>query len=88
MDLPDKESRIRSGNHAKYKAEIYKETNARLFIESSSKQAREIAKRSGKFVYCFEENRMISPYEVRSLITRIKDKIRRIITKTLKFYRK
>ena len=60
MDLPDKKTRLASGNHALFKAEVYKSTNAMLFIESSFNQAQEIARISGKEVLCTETNQMIS----------------------------
>lgn len=63
-NLPDMESRQKSGEHGKYKAEIYIKTGASLFIESSIRQAKEIATLSGKNVICFETGEMISPTEV------------------------
>jgi orotate phosphoribosyltransferase len=61
MNLPDKETRLRSGSHARYKAEVYKNSGARLFIESSDRQSKEIARLSGKPVYCVESREMINP---------------------------
>lgn len=61
MGLPDKATRLALGNHAKFKAEIYKSVNASLFIESSYQQALEIAQRTGKPVFCFETGQMIKP---------------------------
>jgi len=44
---------------AEFKADIYaKRTWAKLFVESSDKQAKEIHERTGKPVYCVESNRM------------------------------
>jgi FkbM family methyltransferase len=60
MDLPDKKTRLALGNHALFKAEVYKSTDAILFIESSFNQAQEIARKSGKDVLCTETNQMIS----------------------------
>ena len=61
MDLPDMETRQRLGNHAQFKSEIYRETGAELFIESSPEQAADIAKLSGKPVLDFESNRIVTP---------------------------
>jgi len=61
MDLPDKATRLALGNHAKFKAEIYKSVKASLFIESSYKQAIEIVRLTGKPVFCVETGQMINP---------------------------
>jgi len=61
MNLPNKDARIASGDHALFKAEFYKKVNAELFIESSYKQAREIATIAGKPVLCIETEEMIHP---------------------------
>jgi orotate phosphoribosyltransferase len=61
MDFPDKESRVRSQSHAVYKAKVYKETEALLFIESSLRQALEIARLTGKEVLCMETRELSTP---------------------------
>jgi len=61
MNLPDKETRIALGTHADFKAKVYKTTNAALFIESSYSQAQEIARRSGKSVFCTETWQIVAP---------------------------
>ena len=61
VDLPSKEARQRAGCHGEYKAAVYEATDASLFVESSVEQALEIVERTGRPVYCFEENRMIQP---------------------------
>ena len=58
LDLPNKEARIRSNSHAKFKASIYEKVGAVLFLESNDKQAREIAKLTGKQVICVETDCM------------------------------
>lgn len=68
MDLPDKASRLRLGNHAQFKARIFKETNAELFIESSLEQATEIAHISEKPVICFDTSQLIVPNDTYKLI--------------------
>ena len=49
----------RKQKHGVYKAEVYKNSKAILFIESSLKQARVIAKLSGKPVLCYETMEML-----------------------------
>jgi uncharacterized HAD superfamily protein/adenine/guanine phosphoribosyltransferase-like PRPP-binding protein len=61
MNLPDKESRLAAGNHAAFKADVYRTTEALLFIESSLGQARDIAKLANKPVLCTETQQMIYP---------------------------
>lgn len=61
MDFPDKESRIKSKSHAVYKAQVYKDTCALFFIESSLTQAMEIVRLVGKEVLCMETREVISP---------------------------
>lgn len=61
MNLPDKETRLRLRSHAIYKAEVYKKTGAALFIESSLRQSREIARLSGKQVFCLESRELVNP---------------------------
>lgn len=58
MNFPNKEERIASSSHAAFKAEVYESLNAELFVESSVKQAQEIAKLSRKPVFCIETNQM------------------------------
>lgn len=54
------EERANSGiSSVKFKSDIYSMREwARLFVESSEKQAREIHERTGKPVYCVENNKM------------------------------
>lgn len=61
MNFPSKADRIASGTHGKFKAQLFAKTGAKLFIESSAEQAREIALYSGKQVYCFETAQMEYP---------------------------
>lgn len=61
MDLPSKEARQRRDNHAEYKAEVYQETGADLFVESSARQAATICERTGKPVFSYRANEMLSP---------------------------
>lgn len=52
LDLPNKEARIKMGAHGTFKAKIFAQTNAELFVESEPKQAEEIARLSGKPCIC------------------------------------
>lgn len=61
MDLPSKSARILLNNHAEFKANVYGQTRAKLFIESSGEQAIKIAQLSGRFVYSYENNKIIKP---------------------------
>lgn len=61
LDLPSKAERQRLGVHGTFKGEIYKSSDARLFIESEPAQAEKIAEISGKPVFCVETQQMISP---------------------------
>jgi orotate phosphoribosyltransferase len=61
MDLPDKASRQAAGGHATFKAMHYRNTKAELFIESSRHQAMEIARLTGKSVYCMDSREMLQP---------------------------
>ena len=59
LDLPSKKERIKWNQHGIYKGKIYKESNDSLFIESSYYEAIDIAKVSGKPVFCVEKQMMI-----------------------------
>lgn len=50
------QERVQNQLHGKFKAEIYKNSKALLFIESSQCQAEEIYKITNKAVYCLENN--------------------------------
>jgi uncharacterized HAD superfamily protein len=55
LDLPNKETRVRLGLHAKFKSEIYQKYNrTALFIESSKFQSEKIHIQTGKNVFCVE----------------------------------
>ncbi len=61
MDLPNKAARLASGSHGSFKARIYQSTKAILFVESSQRQAVEIARLSGKPVLSMETRQMLYP---------------------------
>jgi orotate phosphoribosyltransferase len=54
----NKKERIRAGNHALRKAEVYKNGQYKLFIESSQRQARSISKLTKKPVLCTDTNEL------------------------------
>jgi orotate phosphoribosyltransferase len=61
MDYPDMAARRAAGAYASFKADIYRTTRALLFIESSPALAAEIARLSGRSVFCMETRKMIEP---------------------------
>ncbi|HXV30423.1 MAG TPA: phosphoribosyltransferase, partial [Sinorhizobium sp.] len=61
LDLPSKAERQRLAAHGRFKAEVYRRSDAILFIESERDQAANIAKLSGKPVLCIETQEMITP---------------------------
>lgn len=61
LDMPSAKDRRHVGCHAAFKAEMFKRTNAALFIESDVHQAEEIARLSGKEVFCMQTREMIYP---------------------------
>jgi len=61
LDLPDAATRRATNPYANYKASVYQETGACLFIESSRRQAVEIANKSLGPVFCTETREMIYP---------------------------
>ncbi|MDQ8204654.1 phosphoribosyltransferase family protein [Pelagicoccus sp. SDUM812003] len=61
MDLPDAQARRKARSHGSYKAEVYKRTRSRLFIESSITQAIEISNASDMPVFCMDTRQMIYP---------------------------
>jgi uncharacterized HAD superfamily protein/adenine/guanine phosphoribosyltransferase-like PRPP-binding protein len=61
LDLPGKEDRLAQPDYYSHKANFYKSSDSSLFVESDINQAIEIANRSNKFVFCVDENIMISP---------------------------
>ncbi|MFA5038104.1 MAG: orotate phosphoribosyltransferase [Candidatus Omnitrophota bacterium] len=88
MNFPDRATRIASGSHAAFKTKVYEESGAWLFIESSKVQAQEIAKYSGKAVFCVETGRMYRPsffyYAINNpakVFIKLKSFIRRILKK-------
>lgn len=62
MQFNTKEERLKSGSHGAYKAQVYKKMKqTNMFVESSRGQAEEIAKITGKAVFCIENERFYAP---------------------------
>jgi orotate phosphoribosyltransferase len=61
MQYPDKASRQAARAYTRFKAEIYAETGAWLFIESSAAVAEQVAALSGQSVFCTETREMLAP---------------------------
>jgi uncharacterized HAD superfamily protein/hypoxanthine phosphoribosyltransferase len=72
LNLPSKEDRMRLKAAPSFKAEVFKKSNADLFIESEHNQAVKIAELSGKFVYALDTVTMHGPGHVSALIERKK----------------
>lgn len=70
MDLPNKEARMRANNHASFKADEYRSSVYKLFIESSLSQAIDINRLTGKPVLCTETFEMI--FNAESLLYNVK----------------
>ena len=79
-DLPDKKARLEDADHGIYKGRVYKQRDhSKLFVESSYKQSRDIARVSEKMVYCVDKRVMIQPkglyaqkYYVRKALRKLK----------------
>jgi uncharacterized HAD superfamily protein/hypoxanthine phosphoribosyltransferase len=61
LDLPSAEERRRQGAHGSFKAKVYKETGAGIFVESEGRQAQEIADLSKKPVLSIEDQAILWP---------------------------
>lgn len=61
LQMDSKEERQLAGVHSTHKAEFYKQSGCDLFVESDVRQAAEIMKATGKYVYCIDDNNMYYP---------------------------
>ena len=61
MNYPSKAARLAAGSHGTFKAAVYRKTDALLFIESSLVQATDIARLTGRDVFCMETREMLNP---------------------------
>lgn len=70
LDLPDMKARQKANNHARHKADTYKDSEYNLFFESSLSQALEINRITGKPVFCTENFEMI--FDAQSFVYNVK----------------
>lgn len=61
LDLPDAASRRQMACHGEFKGRVYRAVDALLFVESSHRQAIEIAELAGKAVLSVEAQQMVYP---------------------------
>lgn len=61
LDLPDVPTKRRAGGGGPFKARVYRRTGAKLFVESSAREAAVISERSGLPVLALEGDRMVHP---------------------------
>ena len=61
LNLPSKAARLAANPHGSFKAQVYANDSADLFIESSAAQAERIADGASKPVFCIETRRMVYP---------------------------
>ena len=69
LDMATREERKAWGKHGVFKGSVYKNNSkASLFVESSYSEAKQIAKTSGKPVFCVETFSLLVHKDVRSFI--------------------
>jgi orotate phosphoribosyltransferase len=61
LDLPTAEERRSTHASPRFKADVYQQTGAKMFVESSLTEASEIADLSGRPVYAMETRQMVYP---------------------------
>jgi len=61
LDMPDGETRLKWGKHGEFKGDVYRNSDACLFIESCESQAYKIANISIKPVLAVDVNQIIYP---------------------------
>lgn len=66
MDYPDAAARRAAGAYAAFKADAYASSGAHFFLESNPRQAREIARRTGRPVYCVSTRALVEPDPIAS----------------------
>lgn len=66
LNLPTKEVRLKWHKHGEYKGQLYKNSNAILFIESSLWEAQKIQRISRKPVFCIETFEMLNNSAIRT----------------------
>jgi len=83
MDVPDMETRRKQGNYGEYKTNVYKSTDADLFIESDPRQAAEICRKANRPVYCYDSNEMMTPSMIDRSQRRISESVAAIKSEPL-----
>ncbi len=85
MNFATKEERVKSGSHGRFKAEHYKRIkDADIFIESSERQAEEIAELSGKLVFCTDTHKVYEEGIVRKTKNKLRHRISMMLPQKLK----
>jgi uncharacterized HAD superfamily protein/adenine/guanine phosphoribosyltransferase-like PRPP-binding protein len=86
LDLPSAAERRKRGVHGSFKAGVFRNSDAPLFIESENRQAEQIALMSGKPVLCLQTHRIIYPgREDRKSDHRLIDRVPRSARETVKW---
>lgn len=75
QNLPDLRTRYEKGNDARFKADVYSGLDAFLFLESSAWQSKEIARQTGKAVFCVDDRTFM---QAEVLEGRVGDTARRV----------
>nr|WP_249788182.1 phosphoribosyltransferase [Bradyrhizobium sp. NBAIM01] len=85
LDLPDMKTRQLLASHGSFKGNFYKESSARLFIESEFSQAVQIARISGKPVFSIEQMQLVRPDQlsITSLTNNARSQFRSITRQNL-----
>lgn len=85
MQYNSKEERLKAGSHGKFKGENYKRLKgAFLFVESDARQAAEIAKISGKMVFCTENQKVYTENSIVKLKEAGKKRIKKMVPRSIK----
>lgn len=88
MNYPDMSARRSAGAYASFKANIYVETGAWMFIESHRELSKQIAVLSGRDVFCMDTREMIGPEEGKYRARRLFDQSTPLGIRMLSTYRK
>ncbi len=89
LDLPNGEARRKCNCHAKFKADMYLQTGARIFIESSRRQAAEISRLTRRPVICVDHCELVdssvlsrSTHKAKSILKKLRYKVKRRFRKS------
>lgn len=86
LDLPTAADRRAAGCHGRFKGEVYRARPHNLFVESSLRQAIEIADVANKPVLCVENRRMVYP-RVTAMLRSGGDRINQALQRRARFAR-